>query len=484
MNYRPAQIGLYELRVLQGANPTDLVAVMLESDIVKVDPIGQALQTQTGRRGFLQRAAGAVAANPVARAVAVQAGTQAVMQGAQHFTKPKEVAPEFKGEPMLPSHAAASASNAYHRDHGEDVHYTADDFDTDTHKDITRKSREDSNTSVTLREPVNPEGHPINKHAFAYDLTPGQREKSTWRSIGPDSYGSWDHPKYKDMKGADKRDLAHEDYLKHGSLLHAKVSSGTIAYENPFHPKHRDSLETSIKAVHVNDKNGEITRFKVPLNFDDDGARQFSVREHGDETDKWLRKNVTQHYNTRVSSGVGDLAQHRKVLKLRGFGSGLDPDSYSRHYTSKDWESKSRLFEPGDKVSFHHPSKIGSSGGPISIYDAHVHSVNDDGSLNVVHSREDGNVTIPASNVFRGDSIGHENPRDETSPLKRTQAPNHMKHYIQVRTSDNGWKVTRRGPLWNDGPGSFHHTDETHLASGKSAEELRDFLNNFEQHHD
>lgn len=526
--YQPAQVRLYELRLLQGADPMKLITVMLESDIVKVDPLGQALQTQTGRRGFLQKAAGAVAANPVARAVAVQAGTQAVMQGAQaavqHFTpKPKEIAPEFKGEVMLPHQAAASATNAYHKDHGSDLRYTPDDFDTDTHKEVTRAPRSGGDPEKSL-DRLNPEGHPVNKHVFAYDPTPGRTDSPVWKSIS--HMGAWDHPKYTQLdkvaslSSKDKSNIVQADYMKHGSLLHAKVSNGTIAYENPFHPKFRDSLDTSIKAVHVNHSNGEITKFKVPLNFDDDDARNFEVREHGDQTDKWLRKNVTQHYNTRVASGVGDLAQHRKILKMRGFSSGLSGDEYTRHYQDKDWESKARLFEPGDKISYTHPTKTRkdiwgdhqapNADVPVHVTDAHIHRVNPDGTMDVedkshsvLRKSETGGywnqggpegpgyyreehpiVTINQSHVLSGGSHSHVDFKDMSSPLKRTSAPNHLRHYLVVKQGDQGWTAHRRGPLWGDGPNSYHHTEPQHLASGKSAEELRDFLNSWEENHE
>lgn len=131
-NYPYSEASYLVLRAANGGDPFVILSEADPKDLVPSHPLDKALATPTGRRGFIQRTAGAIAANPIARAVAVQAGTQAVVQGAQ--TVAKNLVPS---RPSLPSHIehpqagvegaliphqelTAHATNLFAKEHGSD----------------------------------------------------------------------------------------------------------------------------------------------------------------------------------------------------------------------------------------------------------------------------------------------------------------------------------------------------------------------------
>jgi hypothetical protein len=315
-------LSLHEHRVSQGADPYRIVAWLIREESRDVVPfIGQALSAPSSRRDVFKRVAGAVGQSAILHAVGPALAIQGVQAAAKAMTpavKPKEVVPEFKGQPLHPHVVASAAHNVMRKDAGEShISAAPEDFDASTHRTVKAPHdfygtgvKKGDDTSME----VNPEGHPINKKAYTYDVAYHDLSSKGWLSAHEREW-SLPHGEWEKRQEAAK---LHQD------IHYAKADDGVIAYENPFHDKHKFSLETGVKAVHVHDKTGEVRRFKVPIDFDADELRYPNTGIGSKEQDH-IRGLVTQHYNTRVNpaSAAIDFSVHRKLLRSHGFHGGL-----------------------------------------------------------------------------------------------------------------------------------------------------------------
>jgi hypothetical protein len=355
---------LYEHRVSQGLSPYRVIVRLLRE-------AGELLGPQS-RRQLMRTVAGGAAQASVTRALVpgivagvVQHAVQAAVAPSVPAIKHKEVVPEFKGE-VLPTHVAASAAhNVMRKDTGEShIIASPEHFDTSTHRPI--KAPHDFH-SIGIKKgddttiEVNPEGHPINTQAYTYDVAYRDLSSRGWSSAAEHE---WDLPRGEWEK---RREAA----KFHQDIHYAKVDDGVIAYGNPFHEKHKFSLETGVKAVHVHNKTGEVRRFKVPIDFDADELR-YPNAGYGSKEQDHIQGLVTQHYNTRVNpaSAALDYSVHRKILRSHGYHGG--------HGSSEmgEWSSSSETPDSAHELMTHE-EKYGSPHGFMTHHGFKLHDYKD-----------------------------------------------------------------------------------------------------------
>lgn len=510
-------LALYEQRIAQGASPWVIVAHLVEG--------GELIPASSSRRQMLKTVAGGAAQASVTRALVPSLATAVVQQAVQSAVaprtpaiKPKEVVPEFKGQALAPHVAASAAHNAYQRDHGLPAS-SPEDFSTDTHATFMRQRSQYTGYNPKTgkeeyekwEEPVhyehNPEGHPINTKAYEYYDGEYQPKGSSMQAITRIVQRRRAQGKTTVSDEYDEARLeAAKDWNDHGHLLHAKVGNGAIAYENPFHERFKDNLDPSVKAVHVNHSTGEVTKFKVPLNFDDHGARNFGIRRlsrtpsivgaQKDESHEWIHQNVVQHYNTRVAPGANiDTSVHKRFLKAHGFDDhswGSDTSKrFTKEYSSKNWEHDALPHDVGDKIKFLHPETGKETHGVIS--DVHPES----GHVTIEHAppgrhmdtEEYAFTKVPTHAITHNEDGPAVVTRADGSTYQRERysAPQRLKHHLEVHVHPTGWTVSHR-----PGYTTFSHLHsqnwQSHpkqdIASGQSAEELRDFMGSWEKDHE
>jgi hypothetical protein len=493
-------LSLIEHRISQGGNPNEFIAFLLEDG----DDLPAIVRKPFGRRDLIK----GIAKSPLTRVIGQQALAQLGTSAVKSLVSPgnpevkKEIAPEYKGGTMPVNVSAFAAHNA-HRKVSPGPSVTPKDFFTDTHMKYPDDKDPDSKPMS-----LNPSGHPVNLNAYEPRVSRTFREAgftTPWRDKAgkfPDNKGGWE---------------AHWKHIQsHNDIHYAKVDNGVIAYDNPFHEKFKDSLDPAVRATHVNDKTGEITKFKVPVDFDANELRSPDA-DYNRDAPKHIQSLVTSHYNTRVSPGANlDLSIHRRLLRNYKYDSHWDKNRFMAYEHSKNWEGQMTNTEKygtntGD-IMGHHGFEHGEGGhgltsggyGVWSHPDLPNHRVAWGRSSNDIGGRGEENNWkvgedqgerhsaggIKRSIVAQGEGLDsfhdwmhskglHVKPPpspDERSKSKisRFEIPDRLKRVTEIEMHpdgpNKGWTATSRPLRSQDKPETWK------TSKGTSAEELRDFL--------